>query len=182
MIIRIAVESDIKGVLELQSLNLYGNLSPDELESGFVTTPITEEQILAIMAQTGLFVAEQDSKVVGYAYAGSWDYFSQWAIFPHMLDRLTRIDFQNERITANNSFQYGPVCIAKSLRGSGAFPRLFATMRSHMTAKYLIGTTFINQINQRSLKAHQKLDLTVIDEFEFNNNSYYSLAFPTQVS
>jgi hypothetical protein len=25
----------------------------------------------------------------------------------------------------------------------------------------------------------RKLDLTIVDEFEFNGNSYYGLAFPT---
>jgi len=180
MITRIATESDIEAILKLQSLNLYSNLSVEELKQGFVTTPITAEQIRTILAQTGLFIVEQDRTVVGYAYAGSWDYFSQWAIFPTMLSRLTQLDFWGKRITATNSFQYGPVCIARSLRGSDAFPQLFATMRENMAAKYPIGTTFINKVNQRSLKAHQKLDLTIIDEFEFNDNFYYSLAFPTQ--
>ena len=181
MIIRIAAKLDIEEILNLQSSNLHSNLSPAELADGFVTTPITVEQIKTILAQKGLFVAEQNNKVVGYAYAGSWDYFSQWKIFPYMLSRLTQIHFQGQTISANNSFQYGPVCIAKSLRGSGVFPQLFATMRSHLANKYPIGITFINQINQRSLKAHQKLNLKIIDEFEFNQNKYYSLAFPTEV-
>ena len=56
------------------------------------------------MAQAGLFIVERDLTVVGYAYAGSWDYFSQWAIFPYMLSRLTRIDFQKERIITDNFF------------------------------------------------------------------------------
>ena len=179
MITRIAAESDIDAILRLQSLNLSSNLSTEELKGGFVTTPITKEQIQTIMAQTGLFVAEKEQTVIGYAYAGSWDYFSQWAIFPYMLSRLIKLDFQGERITADNSFQYGPVCIAKSFRGSGVFPQLFTTMRTNMAARYPLGITFINQINQRSLKAHQKLNLTTIDEFEFNNGLYYSLAFPT---
>lgn len=181
MVTRIAVESDIERILELQSLNLYSNLSPAELAQGFVTTPITVAQIKEIMAQTGLFVVEQENLVIGYAYAGSWDYFAQWAIFPYMLSRLTQIDFQGMKITAANSFQYGPVCIDRAWRGSGAFPQLFQTMGSNMAARYPIGVTFINQINQRSLKAHQKLNLEIIDEFEFNDGSYYSLAFPTTI-
>ncbi|MEO1341943.1 MAG: GNAT family acetyltransferase [Cyanobacteria bacterium J06635_13] len=181
MLTRIATESDINAILQLQSTNLYRNLSTAELTEGFVTTPITVEQIKSILTQTGLFVVEQWQQVVGYTFAGSWDYFSQWAIFPYMLSRLTQIDFQGQRITTENSFQYGPVCIAKSLRGSGAFPQLFATMRRNLAPKYPLGITFINQINQRSLKAHQKLNLEIIDEFEFNQGSYYSLAFATQV-
>lgn len=179
MIARIAAESDIERILQLQSLNLYRNLSPEELAQGFVTTPITVEQIKTILTQTGLFVVEENNLVIGYAYAGSWDYFAQWAIFPYMLSRLTQIDFRGERITTNNSFQYGPVCIDRSWRGSKAFPQLFAAMRSTLAAKYPLGVTFINQINQRSLNAHKKLNLEIIDEFEFNHSSYYSLAFPT---
>ena len=179
MITRIAAESDIEEILDLQSSNLYSNLSPTELADGFVTTPISVEQIETILAQEGLFVVEQNNKVVGYAYAGSWDYFSQWDIFPYMLSRLVQIDFYGH-ITSENSFQYGPVCIAKSLRGTIAFPQLFATMRSNLAKKYPIGITFINQINQRSLKAHQKLNLKIIDEFEFKQNKYYTLAFLTK--
>jgi hypothetical protein len=182
MIVRIAVESDIERVLQLQSLNLYSNLSPAELAQGFVTTPITVEQIKSIMAQTGLFVVEHKNLVIGYAYAGSWDYFAQWAIFPYMLSRLTQIDFQGVKITTANSFQYGPVCIERAWRGSGAFPQLFQAMRSSLAANYPIGITFINQINQRSLKAHRKLDLEIIDEFRFNDCAYYSLAFPTTIN
>jgi hypothetical protein len=181
MLTRIATESDIDSILQLQSLNLYSNLSSAQLAQGFVMTPITVEQIKTILAQTGLFVVEQDNLVIGYAYAGSWDYFAQWAIFPYMLSQLTQIDFRGERITTDNSFQYGPVCIDQSWRGSNAFPQLFATMRSSLATRYPMGITFINQINQRSLKAHQKLDLEIIDEFQFNDSSYYSLAFPTQL-
>jgi len=180
MITRTAAKSDIGAILKLQSLNLSSNLSTEELKEGFVTTLITKEQIQTIMAQTGLFVAEKQQTVVGYAYAGSWDYFAQWGIVPYMLSRLNKMDFEGEKITADNSFQYGSVCIAKSHRG-GAFPQLFATMRTNMAAKYPIGITFINRLNQRSLKAHQKLNLIIIDEFEFSNGSYCSLAFPTQV-
>ncbi|NJL52976.1 MAG: hypothetical protein HC930_13635 [Hydrococcus sp. SU_1_0] len=81
MITRFATELDIDSILRLQSLNLYNNLSPAELAQGFVTTPITAEQIKVILAQAGLFVAEEEGKVIGYAYAGSWDYFFQWEIF-----------------------------------------------------------------------------------------------------
>ena len=124
MITRRATKADINGILELQSLNLYANLSPGELEQGFVTTPITAEQIETILAQSGLFVAEEE-KVVGYAFAGGWDFFCQWAIFPYMLSRLVLLEYQGVKLTSDNTFQYGPVCIAKTLRGSGTFLNYF---------------------------------------------------------
>ena len=83
------------------------------------------------------------------------------------------------QISDRNTFQYGPVCVELSLRGSKAFPQLFETMRSNFCNRYPIGLTFINQTNPRSLSAHKKLNLEIVDEFEFNHNSYYTLAFFT---
>jgi hypothetical protein len=54
-------------------------------------------------------------------------------------------------------------------------------MRSSFAAQYPIGVTFINKANPRSLAAHtQKLNLEIIDEFEFNGNFYYGLGFWTK--
>jgi hypothetical protein len=181
MITRIAIESDIDAVLKLQSQNLYTNLSAAERAEGFVTTPFTVEQIKALLTQPGVFVAEKQGKVVGYAFAGKWDFFSQWAIFPYMISRLSQLKFQGTQITASNTFQYGPVCIDRTLRGSRVFPQLFETMRSSFSDRFPIGLTFINKANPRSLAAHtRKLNLEIIDEFEFNGNFYYGLGFWTK--
>lgn len=181
MITRVATESDIDEILELQSRNLYTKLSEAERAEGFVTTPFTVEQIKALLTQPGVFVAEKQGRVVGYAFAGNWDFFSQWAIFPYMVSRFGQLKFQGTQITVGNTFQYGPVCIAQTLRGSGVFPQLFETMRSSFSARFPIGLTFINKANPRSLAAHtQKLNLEIIDEFEFNGNFYYGLGFWTK--
>lgn len=181
MITRVASELDIDEILELQSQNLYTNLSELERAEGFVTTPFTVEQIKGLLRQTGVFVAEKQGMVAGYAFAGNWDFFSQWAIFPHMISRFSQLEFHETQITVDNTFQYGPVCIDQTLRGSGIFPQLFETMRSNFSARFPIGVTFINQANPRSVAAHtRKLNLEIIDEFEFNGNSYYALGFWTK--
>jgi hypothetical protein len=177
---RVATESDIEGILRLQAVNLYSNLSEQERSAGFVTTPFSVEQLQGVLAETGAFVAVKEDVVMGYALAASWDFFSQWPIFPYMVSRFPQIQFHGTQITARNTFQYGPVCIGRDLRGSGVFPELFGTMRSHMAQRFPIGVTFINQVNGRSFAAHAKLNLEVIDEFEFNGNSFYGLAFSTK--
>jgi hypothetical protein len=179
---RLATKNDVEGILALQTLNLFANLSEAERQEGFVTTPFTVEQIEALLAEDGVFVADMNHKIVGYAYAGSWQYFSQWPIFPFMVSRFPDCPFRGEVLTMENSFQYGPVCIDHSLRGTDAFSRLFAAMRKGMSDRYPIGGTFINQINARSVKAHtQKLDLEIIDDFGFNGQRYFGLAFFTEV-
>ncbi len=180
MLIRIGTERDIDGIIALQSQNLYANLSATELAGGFVTTPFTPELIRLLFAQTGVFVAEIDGKIVGYVLAGDWNFFSQWEIFRVMTSRLPNLKFQGMKIDVDQSFQYGPVCIDRTLRGSGILPELFVKMRTSFALEFPIGVTFINQLNQRSLMAHtRKLDLEIIDEFELNGNSFYTLAFST---
>ncbi len=181
MITRIATESDIDGILHLQSKNLYTNLSIEERANGFVTTPFTEEKVKLLITQTGAFVAEKEGNIVGYALAGTWEFFSAWDIFPFMVSRFPNLKFQEMKISTENSFQYGPICVDRELRGSGVFPKLFETMRISFAPRFPIGVTFINKLNPRSLKAHtHKLNLEIIDEFEFNGNHFHGLAFLTR--
>ena len=96
---------------------------------------------------------------------------------------LTRVtldanyNFNDSEITINNSFQYGPICIDIPYRGKGIINLLVEFMRENMVKRYPIAVTFINKINIPSFKAHtQKLNWTVIADFEFNSNAYYVLA------
>ncbi len=178
---RLAQATDIEGIQALQALNLYTNLTQAQRSAqGFVTTPFTPDHIQTLIDENGAFVVEKAGAIVGYAFAGSWAFFSQWPIFPHMVSLFTKQEFQNILLTELNTFQYGPVCIDQALRGTDAFPALFAFVRQEMRSRYPIGITFINQANSRSVAAHhRKLKLEIINEFEFNQNSFYTLAFPT---
>lgn len=182
-ITRLANQSDISGILALQSRNLFTNLSEAERQNGFVTTAFTIPQIEELLDKQGVFVAVLNEVIVGYALAGSWDFFAQWPIFPFMLARLPTLNFNGRAITEENSFQYGPVCVDAACRGQGVFPQLFETMRLGMCQRYPIGVTFINRLNQHSYHAHtKKLRMQVIDEFEFAERPYYGLAFDMQLS
>jgi hypothetical protein len=179
-IARIATETDIEGILDLQSQNLYLNLSSDELADGFVTTPFTPDLIRSLLAKDGVFVAEFESRIVGYVLAGGWDFYAQWEIFRLMISRLPDLSFQGEKIEIDRSFQYGPVCIDRALRGSGILSELFGLIQTSFVDRLPIGVTFINQLNQRSLAAHhRKLGFEIIDEFQFNHGNFYTLAFTT---
>lgn len=80
-----------------------------------------------------------------------------------------------------NSYQYGPVCIDTAVRGKGVLEGLFAYALEKMSLRFDILVTFINKVNPRSYVAHtRKLGLTVLDEFEFNNNHYYWLVCETR--
>jgi hypothetical protein len=183
MITRIGEVKDISGIIALQKVNLYDNLAEHERKPGFVTTPFSETQLVELLAERGIFVAEDRGELVGYAMAGTWEYFSTWPIFPYMVSRLGSLSFLGKRLLPEQSFQYGPVCINSALRGSGLFPRLFEEMRLEFVSRFSVGITFINRVNERSLAAHtRKLGMTVIDRFEFSGRNYCMLVFETSRS
>lgn len=178
MITRKASEADISGVTDLQSLYLYDNLTEKQREAGFVTTPFTRSQLEEIIDSEGLFVAVVHQEIVGYAFAGSWSYFEQWPIFPYMTSRFPDLKFKEYKVTTENSFQYGPICIHNKFRGTGLINLIFEEMRLEFVEKYPLSITFINQANPRSVKAHtDKLGWEIIDEFTFNNKQYFGLGF-----
>lgn len=176
---RIGNKDDIDGILSLQEKYLYRNLNELEREKGFVTTPFTVSQIEEIIKQNGIFIAENENKIiVAYAYAGSWSYFEQWEIFNFMISRFPKLTFNGNKITTENSFQYGPVCIEENYRRNGLLNQIFEEMRIEFLKDYPISITFINKVNAISLNAHiKKLGWEIIDEFEFNDNTYIGLGF-----
>ena len=181
MDIRVANEDDIGGVIVLQGKNLVSCLAEDERGDGFVTTPFTEAQLVAILGLDGLFVAIDDGGIVrGYVMAAGWDYFSQWAMFPFMIEKLSGVAFGGLVVDDKNSFQYGPVCVDAVVRGQGVFEGMFELMRAEMKRRYPIGLTFINTVNGRSYVAHtKKVGLRVVDEFGYGDQRYYCLGFET---
>ena len=183
MITRIGSKQDIGGIIFLQKENLYDKLSAHDRKKGFVTTPFSEAQLAGLLAERGIFVAEDKGLITGYAMAGDWEFFSQWPIFPSMVSRLGSLSFAGKRTQPELSFQYGPVCITSALRGSGLLPLLFEEMRIEFAARFPVGITFINRVNERSYAAHtRKLGMTEIGAFEFSDRSYAMLAFDTSRS
>jgi hypothetical protein len=176
--LQVAKLEDIKGVLTLQELYLVSNLSEEEKKSGFVTTPFSIEQLTHVIHNEGLFIAKDNNKIIAYIFAESWQFFSQWPIFEHMISLFPELKFLDFEINSTTSFQYGPICIDKKYRGKGLINSLFEFMRTQVVKKYPLSLTFINKTNFPSLKAHtEKLKWTIIADFKFNNNNYYILAY-----
>ena len=175
-----ATKNNISSILELQAENLVTNLKDDEKDDGFVTTPFTKEQIENLIEQNGVFIALKDEEVVSYVMCASWQYWVAWPMFEYMASFLETLEYKNQKLTMNNSYQYGPICVSKECRGSGIFENIFEFARIEMNKRYPILVTFINKINTRSYEAHvRKLGLEVITEFEFNNNNFYELVYST---
>jgi len=181
MEISVAELSDIDEVLELHYKYHITSITGEDKANGFVTTSFTKDQITNLVTnERGLFIAREDGLLVAYAMAASWEFWPQWPMFSRMIKGLPKLKFLGRQLSTDNSYQYGPVCVDESIRGSGALEKIFDFARAKMAERYEVLVTFINAINTRSFVAHtKKLGLEIINEFEFNGNQYYELAYDT---
>lgn len=181
MELKVADLGDIDEVLKLHFKYQVDSIKEEDKKDGFITTAFTKEQLIELIEkESGLFIAKVDGKVVAYVMAASWEFWSIWPMFAYMIEHLDEDEYLGEKLSVKNSYQYGPVCVDKSVRGSGVFERVFDFAREQMSKRYPILVTFINKINPRSYAAHtKKLGLEVLKEFEFNNNQYYELVYDT---
>ncbi|MBU2710792.1 hypothetical protein [Zooshikella harenae] len=182
MQLKIAKPEDIDSTLALHYKYQIDSINEKDKESGFVTTAFTKEQLTSlIQEEQGLFIAKDGETVVAYVMAASWKFWSSWPMFAHMIKDLPNLTYFGQTLSIENSYQYGPVCIDKHLRGSGTLENIFHFAKKEMSKRYPILVTFINKINTRSFEAHtRKLGLDVVQEFTYNNNDYYELACHTQ--
>lgn len=181
---RFAKHDDIEGVLELQSKYHIKTISEDDKKDGFVTTLFTRDQLTKLIDQeNGLSVAIHGGRVVAYVMAASWEYWSAWEFFRVMIAGLPALEYAGHRLSTENSYQYGPVCIDKEYRGKCVLEVIFDFSRRAMEERYPVLITFINKANPRSLASHtRKLSLDVINEFELNGNQYVELACRTRAN
>lgn len=178
---RNATIKDISQVSQLQKKYHISTISEEDKKDGFVTTLFTEELFKELIEkENGLAIACDGDRVVAYAMAASWKYWSRWPLFQKMIVDLPITKYQDIVLSEENSYQYGPVCVDKEYRGTEVLPNIFEFSRRQMNKRFPILITFINQTNHRSFKAHnKKLELEVIKPFDFNDNHYYELGYDT---
>ncbi|MBU1668433.1 GNAT family N-acetyltransferase [bacterium] len=181
MQIKIAELSDIESTLKLHNKYQIDHINEEDKQDGFVTTAFTKEELTQlIVEEQGLFIAKNDNDVLAYVMAASWDFWSQWAMFEFMIEDLSNLEYKGKTLSTENSYQYGPICIDKTLRGSGMLEGIFNFAREEMAKRYPILVTFVNKINKRSYEAHsRKLGLEMVQEFHYNGNEYYQFVYDT---
>lgn len=179
--LQVATTDNIAEVLALHYRYQVDSIAAEDKADGFITTAFTAEQLTELIEnEQGLFIALKDGAIVAYAMAASWQFWSIWPMFAHMVKGLPALSYQGQTLSAHNSYQYGPVCVDKRVRGEGVFEAIFEFALQNMSRRYPILVTFINKINPRSYAAHvNKVGLEVIQEFEFNNNQYFELVCAT---
>lgn len=183
MQIRLATMDDVEGIKTLLQTYHVTSIAEEDKKDGFVTTNMTDDQLGRLIEdEEGVTVAAEDGKIYAFAFAASWDFWKEWPFFAYMIEHLHEYEFMGTVLTTENSYQYGPVCLDKSIRGRGIFEEVFYYSLGTMKKRFPIMATFINQINGRSYAAHtKKVRTTEAGTFDYNNNSYYLMACSTSL-
>ncbi len=175
--------SDLPAIRKLMAKYHRDTIAPEDMADGFVTTALSDEQFAdLIVREKGVMLAKDGDTLAAFALAASWDYWKQVPIMQRMIDLLPAMPaFESVTVTAENTYQYGPVCVDKSYRGTGVFEGVFRASLAQYGDKYPVMLTFVNQINPRSYAAHtRKAGMAELGTFDFNDNHYWMLAIKTK--
>jgi len=166
---------DIEGVLALHKKYQLDTIKEEDKKDGFVTTTFSKDELYKlIIEEKGLFIGIKKNVIVAYVMSASWEFWSKWSMFVFMIEDLKNCTYKNVKLTRTNSYQYGPICIDKSVRGSGVLEKIFAYALERMSHRFEYLVTFVNKKNLRSFEAHKrKLGLEILKEFEYNGNEYF---------
>ena len=189
MEVRIAKLEDMEGVKALLKKYHSDTISDEDRPDGFVTTAITDEQLADLIEKEHgvMIIAEpvegdQDT-VLGFCFAAPWEFWSEWPLFRHMMDIIPDYEFEGKKLVLGDTYQYGPMCVDRSIRGTGAFEALFFASLDRFRDRFPVMLTFVNQINKRSENAHKnKAHMETIGTFDFGGNHYLLMGIRTDAA
>lgn len=177
LIFRKANPYDFQEILKLQKENLITSLGQEERSEGFLSVEFSEDQLFEINQELGISVALENGYVIGYLMAETMEYARQFPLLAYMMGKVEKLTFEGSPLKGKRIFVYGPVCIDRDYRGKGILEGLFNTVRTSLRDQFERGVLFISKDNPHSFHAHLKLGMSVVDEFEFDGQQYWTLGF-----
>ena len=187
LVIRHATVADMPGIRALLKKYHRDTISDKDRPGGFVTTAITDEQLTDLIEkENGVLIivrpsdAPSPDEVLAFCFAAPWEFWKSWPLFAYMIEIMPEYEFEGKKIVVEETYQYGPICVDTSIRGTGAFADLFYASLKDFKDRFPVMITFVNSINGRSENAHNnKAHMQTIGTFDFNDNHYLMMAIRT---
>lgn len=187
--VRLAEVGDIEGIRALMKKYHRDTISDEDRPDGFVTTAITDGQLTELIEkERGVMIIAEPTdegagEVLGFCFAAPWEFWTAWPMFRHMISIIPDYEFDGKKIIVEETYQYGPVCVDRSIRGTGAFEDLFFASLEQFRDRYPVMLTFVNQINKRSENAHNnKAHMETLGTFDFDGNHFFLMGIRTDAA
>jgi hypothetical protein len=202
IICRKATNQDMPGVVALQDANLVSNLSATEQKDGFLSGAFTAGQFSEMNDDVGVFVAVESNNVggkavdvvvrgeaadnvgddragdniVGFICIGSVEFNTGYPLPAAMIESFSGLYFSQRRLDSYVCVIAGPVCIAKEKRGTRLFETMYNQVASILPSRVQVITTLVSKSNPRSLRAHEKVGMTVVGNFLYQGCDFVIMA------
>lgn len=157
--ILLARAEDIPGMLALQESNLPHR-------SGTLSARFSHAWFEAAIAAMPVIVARRDKKVVGYLVSSPLAAHADVPVVQAMLQAYRG---------GSDAYVYGPICVEESERGRGIAGAMFASLKARVPRRE--GILFIRRDNDASLRAHAKMGIREVGEFEHDGVEFVVLAY-----
>lgn len=163
-------------MLQLQEENLRVNLSDDQAANGFLSLRYTEEMFRRVNDELAIVVAVAEGRVVGYLCAKCFPYAVEFPVLKALIEHMSGREIGGVTISAATAFVYGPVCVSRLVRGTGVPAGMWAALRGLVEPCRKVAVLFIADTNKRSLRAHEKLGMTLCGMFVQDDKRFHALA------
>ncbi len=153
-----ATLADIDGILALQDANQPEN-------GGRLSARLPRAAIKSMISIMPVIVARRAETVVGFLMISSARMNAGVPIIKAMQARYPM---------TSDEIIYGPICVSAEERGRGLAARLYAELgRLQPGLRFVL---FIRRDNEASIKAHIKLGMHEMGEFDFDGASHLILS------
>ncbi|SFC04168.1 GNAT family N-acetyltransferase [Kaistella jeonii] len=161
IIIKIANSNDLKGIAKLQAEN-------QKSQGGTLSGELDVNEIEEMMTDMPQIVALVNDEIVGFLLATSQ------AV--HKKRNVPIVDAMLTSYAGNmDSYIYGPVCVSKTQRGKGLAQLMFQELLLQEPNRE--GILFIQNDNKASLRAHEKMGIKKVGNFNFNHKDFNVYAY-----
>jgi predicted GNAT superfamily acetyltransferase len=175
---RRAGPEDYGEIVRLQRENYIANLTAEERREGFLSAEFSLEQVAAIAGDLGIAIVTMYDDLAGCLCGIRREFDHRSPVVAKMLETYDHVWFQEQPLSAFNSYIYGPVCIARQYRRRGLLRGLYDFQKKDLAGQFEIGVALVSHSNPHSMQAHvEGLGMIEAGEFEVNGNVFAILAF-----
>lgn len=180
--VRPAISRDVQGIKDLLVRNSFKTLTDEEKKDGWVSGDIPTEKLREYLSKDQFLcvMADENNRVIGVTMGNEWDFLER-GLSP-IIDRMTEVLGEclchGEKLTHENSYLYGPICLDVSFRSGGRGTQLFEFHFRQAADRYKYSTAFIHGGNVLSQSFHSKMGFEKVGSYEANDHEFAFIVQP----
>jgi len=175
---RRAQNSDLDALVDLQNKNSIVVDATLDRQDGYLSSAFTAEDFAAINKDLAIMVCadDVDQKLLAFVCCSTPEFNKRAGLPKAMMARFDQAHFDGRPIADYACLIAGPVCVDKANRGSGIFVSLYQSLFWQLPSQYELVVALVSTSNPRSLAAHKKVGMAVVDQFVYNDKTYNTIA------